>query len=371
MTPRERLLNVLSGQPTDRAPAWLLFPYHPTSYYVDVRTHPMYRPVAERAATDAVTLNRRGFSVPLFAPDVEIIDETVVESNETIRRNGYRFGSVELVAERRSGADGTKVKRLLETDSDLDAWLSLPVETDPVRIRWTLDGQLPNYLKERDEFPLETGAMMLDLGEPVGPIYGASNLEMFAIWSATRSDDITAFLDQVMVQKRIVYDWCLEKDMADVYFLVGSELAAPPLVGLKTFKRWIVPYAKELIERIHANRRFAIQHFHGQIKRLLPYFVDMAPDGLHTIESPPVGDCELADAFEIVGDRIALIGNIQYDDFRAFEPERMKEEVRRLQLISRGRRFILSPTAGPFDPSPPVRLIENYHAFLDAANTDG
>ncbi len=35
------------------------------------------------------------------------------------------------------------------------------------------------------------------------------------------------------------------------------------------------------------------------------------------------------------------------------------------------RRFILSPTAGPFDPALPRRLIENYLAFIDAATEGG
>ena len=33
-----------------------------------------------------------------------------------------------------------------------------------------------------------------------------------------------------------------------------------------------------------------------------------------------------------------------------------------------GRRFILSPTAGPFDANPTPALIENFLAFIQAAN---
>ena len=367
MTPRERLLAVLSGKPVDRTPAWLLFPYHPTSYYVDVRTHPAYRSVAERSLTDAVTLNRRSFGVPLFSPDVKPFDITFTENGETVKRTGWRSGKIELYSEKRTGESGTRVKRMLETDADLDQFLSLPVETDAQRICAILDQQLARYEKERSEFPISSGAMMLDLGEPIGPIYSASKLEELSVWSASRSDDIKECLDRIMVQKRILYDWCLERELADVYFLVGSELAAPPFVSVKTFTRWILPYAKELIERIHAKGRFVIQHFHGQIKRLLPHFVEMNPNGLHTIEAPPVGNCEMTEAFDIVGDRITLIGNIQYDDFRAFDEDRMRAEVRRLLKIVSGKRFILSPTAGPYDPAPPERLIQNYHAFLDEA----
>ena len=120
MTPRERLLAVLSGKPVDKTPAWLLFPYHSTSYYVDVRTHPAYRPVAERSLTDAITLNRRSFGVSLFSPDVKPFDTTYNENGDTVRRTGWRSGTIELYSETRTGESGTRVKRMLETDADLD-----------------------------------------------------------------------------------------------------------------------------------------------------------------------------------------------------------------------------------------------------------
>ena len=36
MTPWQRLFAALEGEPTDRVPVWLLFPYHRFSSYVDV-----------------------------------------------------------------------------------------------------------------------------------------------------------------------------------------------------------------------------------------------------------------------------------------------------------------------------------------------
>lgn len=117
-------MHALRGDPVARVPAWLLFPYHRLGCYVDVRTHPAYRPVAEAARTLAVTLNRRHAGVALHAPEV--------------------------------------------------AW--------------------------------------------------------------EHADAVRAFLDRVMIQKRIVYRWCLERELADVYFLVGSELASPPLVSRATFR---------------------------------------------------------------------------------------------------------------------------------------
>ena len=332
MTPREQLFAALNGEPLEQPPVWLLFPYHATDYYVDVRKHPLYCSVHERSMGRAIILNRRNPHVPPFVA-------------------------------------GEPVPKRLVCDQDLEAAASCTVETNPDRIAALLDEQLPKYLSEKEEFPEELGAMMLDLGEPINWVYRNADLESFAIWSITHDQTVTGLLDQLMEQCRSLHRYCLERDLADVYFMVGSELAAPPMVSRDTFQRWIIPYAKELIDLVHSYGKKVIQHFHGQVRDLLPDFLDMGADALHTIEAPPVGNCTFTQAYEVVGDRLTLIGNIQYDDFRAFTPEQMRNVVRNVMQECEGKRFILSPTAGPFDPSPSDQLIANYHAFLDAATT--
>ena len=69
-----------------------------------------------------------------------------------------------------------------------------------------------------------------------------SKLEEYAVWSLTHADMVVDCSSRVQVQKRLVYRYCLERKLAEVYFMVGSELACPPLVSRETFHRWIVPY---------------------------------------------------------------------------------------------------------------------------------
>lgn len=368
MAPRDDLFAVLNGQPPEHLPVWLLFPYHPTSYYVDVRNHPRYRPLHELSLEYAVTLNRRNLSTSLHTPEVTHAKESTAEGAEGVtHREPLIWKDVQLTREVRVTPYGTRIKPLIDTEEDLEAYCSLPVETDPARIHAQLESQLPHYLREKAEFPEHAGAMMLDLGEPIGPLYHSANLEEYAIWSLTHNGLVRDFLERVMEQKRIVYRFCLERDLADIYFLVGSELASPPLVSRQTFQQWIVPYATELIAMIHAFGKKAIQHYHGQIRDILPDFLLMKPDALHTIEAPPVGNCTLTQAFDIVGDQIALIGNIQYDEFRSLDEKGMAEAVRKVLEETQGRRFILSPTAGPFDPDVPDRVLRNYEMFMKSA----
>lgn len=367
LTPREQLFRALDGQPVDRVPAWLLFPYHPLGCYVDVRTHPAYRPVFEASRGRAVMLDRRHLGVPLHAPAVTLSREAIAEPGRRGVRQRWRWGTVELCSAQVETPAGTVVTRLVNSAEDLEAYCALPIETDPARIAATLERQVPQYLAERAEFPSAWGATMLDLGEPIGPLYHACNLEEYALFSLTHADRVEAWLQAAMERYRQVYRWCLERDLADVYFLVGSEMASPPLVSRATFQRWVVPFARELIALVHAYGKRVIQHYHGQIREILPDFVAMAADGLHTIEAPPIGNCTLTEAYRLTDERITLIGNIQYDDFRALSPNAMRRLVREVLAEAAGRRFILSPTAGPYDPDVPACVIGNYLALLDEA----
>jgi uroporphyrinogen-III decarboxylase len=363
MTPRERLLRVLDGKPTDQTPIWLLFPYHRTGYYVDVRNHAQYRRVFDYARERGVImLNRRNLGVRLHPDNVVCTDEAIATPSQgTVRRRSIRHGGTCLYSEGPAG------KPLLASDEDLEAFCSMPVQEDETVLSREMEKQLGPYLRERDEFPLESGAMMLDLGSPINMIYHAADLCLYPVWSLTHRSVIEPWLDLRMRQLESVYRFCLDRDLADIYFLVGSELASPPMVSPETFGRWVVPYERKLISLVHSYGKRVIQHYHGQIREILPAFVEMAPDGLHTIEAPPVGNCTLSQAFEITQGKITLIGNVQYDEFRSATPAQMRQLVRETLTEVAGRRFILSPTAGPFDGSPSEALLANYRAFIDAA----
>lgn len=381
MNARERLFAALEGKPTDRVPIWLLFPYHPTYYYVDVRSHPDYKPIFEVSKKYAIMLNRRNLgtpsdaprlrkrkeSIPLFTPDVTYHSEDVEENGVKISREYIEYKGKSIFEEIHTSPSGSKVKKPINSDEDLEFFCSLPIETDARRLEVQLETRLPDYLREKQEFPSHCGAMMLDIGEPIIPLYHGANLEEYAIWSITQSDRVKDFLDHAMQRLRIIYKWCLERDLADVYFLVGTELASPPLISRKIFQKWIVPYDKELIEMIHSYGKKVIQHYHGQIREVLDDFADMKADGLHTIEAPPIGNCTFTQAYGAVKDKITLIGNIQYDDFNSFTTEQMVAAVTDVLDECKGKRLILSPSAGPFLEPLPKQMVDNYITFMETA----
>lgn len=364
MTNRERLLRVLEGKQVDRVPIWLLFPYHYCSFYADVRKNLYYKDIFEASKTYTIMLDRRPVELSPFMPEVEITKETVNEQGCQIERKIIRYRNESLYEEVTRTAEGSQVKKAIHDTADLEFFCSLPVNTDEKLITHQLDALLPQLLQEQEEFPIEYGAMMIDAGEPILDLYHNANLLEYPVWSLTHGEMIKGFLDAQLERLKIIYTYLLEKDIADVYFMVGSELASPPLVSPKTFRQWIVPYAKELIELVHSYGKKVIQHYHGQIKKILPDFLTMTPDGLHTIEAPPVGNCTFTEAFDIVGNNITLIGNIQYDCFRSYTTEEMDRAVKEVIDECRGKRFILSPTAGPYEDTISDTMIQNYLQFM-------
>ncbi|MDH7570866.1 MAG: uroporphyrinogen decarboxylase family protein [Armatimonadota bacterium] len=364
MTQRERLFAFLSGEPTDRVPIWLLFPYHRLGCYADVRNLPQYREIWELSLQTAVFLDRRSFDAPLYQPGVTREREEGVEGEEHVTRDILRFGTIRLTQEVRRNRTGARTKRFLSSEEDLDIFLQFPLQRDPAAIEAALAPQVERWRSEAAEFPAHLGAMMTALGEPVGTPYHLSNLEEFAVWSLTAPHKVQSLLDRLMERYRVIYRYLLEHEVGDVYFLVGSEMASPPLVSRATFQRWVVPYARELIALVHQYGKKVIQHYHGQIREILPDFLTMGADALHTVEAPPTGDCTLTEAFAVVGDRLGLIGNIQYDEFRRLTPEEMDAAVCQVIEECRGKRFMLSPTAGPYEREITKRVQQNYLQFL-------
>lgn len=371
MNARERLFAVLNGEceKLDHVPVWMLFPYHPTGFYVDVRRNRNFSEVQKMVEKYAITLNRRNVTHSVFTNEVVTEYRTFDENGEKVNQRLVKFKGRTLVSEQRDGASGTRVKKLLDSAEDIEFFCSFPVNTDKAVLYSELDSWRLNYLKEKAEFPGHLGSMMLDIGEPVQILYPEANLEELSIASVMEDTNriIVEFFGRLQEHFKLVYQYCVDHRLADVYFMVGSELAAPPMFSIETFRSWIMPFSSELISIAHSGGSKVIQHFHGQVKHLLPYFVEMGADALHTIEAPPIGNCTMREAFDVVGDKLVLIGNIQYDDFRSFSDEKMRKAVTELLDETRGKRFILSPSAGPFDDNPPAQFIKNYMTFIETA----
>jgi hypothetical protein len=68
---------------------------------------------------------------------------------------------------------------------------------------------------------------------------------------------------------------------------------------------------------------------------------------------------------------MTLIGNLQYDEFRALSPDAMRDAVEAVLREAAGRRFVLSPTAGPYEARLSPAMAASYLAFIEAGTGRG
>jgi len=125
------------------------------------------------------------------------------------------------------------------------------------------------------------------------------------------------------------YKYLLENDIGEVFFIVGAEFAGPPLVSPDKFNALSVRYVKDIVDLIREYGKKSIVHYHGNLYHVLKGMKEINPDGLHTIEAPPIGDCTIAQAREVLGNMI-LIGNLQYDDLRSMTTDEIDEAVKNI-----------------------------------------
>ena len=356
LTSRQRLLRLFHGGDLDRIPIWLLSPYHDLAYYAPIYRLPCYRPLVEAMEDGCDIFDRRrpemGFAYNAH-PDIRMTD--VHEPLREGKRVACGGDALEAFVSREHNR--TCRKFYVEEPEDLQkilAWPYLPPRPD-----------LEVYRREKDELG-ERGLLMMDLGDPLEPLYHLCDAADFAMWTLTDLDALLAFTDVMCERALSLYRYFLEADIADAYFIVGAEFAGPPLVSPALFTRLCQRYVKAIVDLIREYGKISIIHFHGNLRSLLDGFAGIAPDGLHTIEAPPVGDCTIAQARTVLGRETALIGNIQYDVLARKTPEEVRELTRVAIEEGGSGKFILSPTAGPYETAPTERTIRNYLAMIEA-----
>ena len=360
MKSRERLSRLFRGKDIDRVPIWLLNPYHTIKWYPDIYSISSYKKVVEKMYSFCDIFDRRYYDRGFcYSDSPEIIQYS---ENEKIpggirEKETVRYGGIELVKYIEKGTDGTKKKYFVDSIDELNSILAMPyVAVKP---------DVTPYWVEKEELG-DRGLMMLDLGDPLEVLYHTMSAENFSILSLTDYSKIIEFTDVMYERVFNFYKYFLERDIGEVFFIVGSEFAGPPLVSPDKFNELSVRYVKGLVDLIRSYGKWSIVHYHGNLFHVLPGMREIGMNGLHTVEAPPIGDCTISQARESLGETTILIGNIQYDDLKHKKPEEIRSQVESVIEEGKSGRFILSPTAGPYEETLDTRTAENYLNFIEA-----
>ena len=93
------------------------------------------------------------------------------------------------------------------------------------------------------------------------------------------------------------------------------------------FETYITPYLADTIKQYRDMGFYTIKHTDGNIMPILDQMVDCKPDALHSID--PQGGVDLAEVKRLVGDKVALCGNVNCGLLQTGTEEEVIADVRR------------------------------------------
>ena len=140
--------------------------------------------------------------------------------------------------------------------------------------------------------------------------------------------------------------------------LISSAFAGGGFISPAQYEEFVLPYERQVVDQVKQHGVAVYTHTCGKIGDRLERMVATGLDGIDTLDPPPLGTVDLADAKRRVGDRIFFKGNI--DPVHTLL-KKSREEVRqdalwRLRVGSPGGGYILSSACSVSPRVPPENL---------------
>jgi len=147
---------------------------------------------------------------------------------------------------------------------------------------------------------------------------------------------------------------------SDYCFNTGPFLS-PPM-----FHSVVAPYLKRLVAGEREMGFYVIKHTDGNIMPILDDLVDAGPHALHSLD--PQGGVDIAEVKRLVGDRVALIGNVNCGLLSTGSDEEVIASCRyALQSGMPGGGYIFSTSNCIYTGMP----LERYHLMLRVWREEG
>jgi hypothetical protein len=369
MTSQERILASFRLEQPDRVPV-VTFGINPLDPDHWVQRDPSFRRVLEAAGSDSDLFYRYNLDIGFWGSTLE----GVGWRREERREDSSRFvrtwieteaGPLTSLTRHDDGiATAWKLEPYVKTEADAEALLSLPYA--PVHID-------PAGYREAVERLGDRGVMHVTFIDPLMVVLTFTTFEFGAILAVTRPELFTALLEMFHDRVYRAYQAWLDADIAPVVIRYGGcEYATVPLMHPRYFDRYVVPYDRAVCDLIKRYPDCYCQlHCHGKMNDVMDGIMAIAPHAVEPIEPPPQGDIPLAAFKARYGDRVCLVGNIEFDEMQVCTRAEMAARIRTaIEEAAPGGGFILTQTAPPITGLTP-RMEANYLAFIEAGRRYG
>lgn len=247
----------------------------------------------------------------------------------------------------------------------------------------------------------ERGLIMMDLGDPLEPLYHLCDAADFSMWTLTDPDPLLSFTDAIYARsghiplfpgqpggRRLFHSGRGVRRAAaglaralcssqralckghcgfntEVISYAGN-IASASMVGPRYFDQYVYPYEKQLFDFIQARCLGAIYHNCGDGRALIPLYNGLRPRCYESMTEPPYADNDPADFAARCDSSIALTGNIDQIDFlKRATPAEVMARAHALLDIMQGRPFILA-TSDFLESAPEANLFALSRAAQEA-----
>lgn len=153
--------------------------------------------------------------------------------------------------------------------------------------------------------------------------------------------------------------------------LISSAFAGGGFISPRMYKQFVVPYERQVVEAIRAAYPETPVYTHtcGHLNDRLELFMESGTGGIDTLDPPPLGDTDLADAKARIGERMFIKGNLNSvaildDDEQSYRERVMKT----LRAGAPGGGYILSSACSVsprVEPWKMAMLVDLVEAFQD------
>lgn len=349
LTPRERILKTLKGEPVDRVPigspiSWSPLPPRevaPPEDPEDPNEEAVLRLVKEHcdcfARSPSVGFDRGFLQIPRKYISAGHTREG--KRVKTITRVETPKGELRQMLEREEGVQTTWVTEpLLKGKEDVERILSVPYEFEE-----------PDYKRffEDVERLGDRGVMEVGVSVPLVTISHMFHFDQFFLWCATERPTIYRLMNAVFARIYDRLERILKEGVGPAFWFGGSEQATPPMMSPQFYDDLVAAYDAKLFELVHKHGGIVHVHCHGKVGGVLDKLVAMGVDFLDPVEPPPQGDITMEEAKRRVNGKIVLMGNIEFRDLEFDTPEQIDRKVRAAIVPGGKQHMLLYPSATP------------------------
>lgn len=126
--------------------------------------------------------------------------------------------------------------------------------------------------------------------------------------------------------------------------LMSSAFAGGPLLSPDMYREFVLPYERRVAEAVRATGVPIYTHTCGSIGDRLELMVETGTMGIDTLDPPPLGNTELADAKARIGDKVFIKGNMNSVALLQFQSKEqvIEHATERIRLGMPDGGYILS-----------------------------